>query len=186
MVQVDVEEHERNAARLAEGASPAASAALTEVVEAVRKIGSKRRRSLRPTTKAAITLLIAYGIFLIAAYYVARDYVPPQRPDGEIVEILHNPRHEGGFTYSERSYQLWRYADENQFEQHSPVLLYEELTPLGPARSRLEDVQRIGHGHYAFLGRPAFTYKEIFFSTSDNSDPRTNGRRYYLVLPRRH
>jgi hypothetical protein len=119
MVQVDVEEYERDAARLAEGSSTAAKAALAEVVDAVRKIESKRRRSLRPMTKGAI-LLIAYGIFLIAAYCAGRDYVPPPKPDGEIVEILHNPHYEGGFTYSERSYQLWRYADANQFEQHSP------------------------------------------------------------------
>lgn len=61
----------------------------------------------------------------------------------------------------------------------SPVMLFENGTPLGPAHSSQTDIEDIGEGRYLHSKRVGF-----FLSASDNSDPRTNGRNYWVVLPK--
>jgi hypothetical protein len=56
------------------------------------------------------------------------------------------------------------------------VRLYEDGKPLGDPFSTYEDMIKVGAG--AYLGR----YDRLSFTTSDNSDPRTNGRRYAAKL----
>ena len=51
-------------------------------------------------------------------------------------------------------------------------LLYEGQDLLGPADSPLPSVVSLGRGHYGWHDG------QLTFSTSDNSDPNTNGRRY--------
>ncbi len=58
----------------------------------------------------------------------------------------------------------------------SRVMLLEDGEPLGPAHSSHDDVRERGHGAFSHWGR------EFYFSTSDGSDPNTNGRTYALVL----
>ena len=53
------------------------------------------------------------------------------------------------------------------------VRLYENGVELATGNSRLEEIQEKGSGRY-FAWR-----SQIYFSTPDNSDPRTNGRLYY-------
>jgi hypothetical protein len=62
-------------------------------------------------------------------------------------------------------------------EKRSPVLLYENDRLLGPAHSIHKDIAQIGLGRYSHWG------KGMVFSTSDNSDPNTNGRKYWAVVP---
>jgi hypothetical protein len=186
-----LQEFEREASALADGATREARAALESVVREIRTLHPEPQRApnwlqtnwlqKRATGLAAIGA--AYALFLLAAHYVSRDYVPVQKPDGAILETVQYPRHLGGFSYNVRSYILSGQADPDERNQRSPVILYEDLTPLGPAHSRIKDIAREGHGRYAFVGRPSFAFKEIIFSSSDNSDPRTNGRNYWLVLP---
>ncbi len=59
----------------------------------------------------------------------------------------------------------------------SMVQLYEDTLALGPKGSNLADVRSLGRGHYLHL-RYA-----LYFSTSDNSDPRSNGRSYTWGVP---
>lgn len=56
----------------------------------------------------------------------------------------------------------------------SRIILQENGRPLGPAHSEINEVRSAGHGAFIHLGR------DLFFSTSDNSDPRTNGRSYEI------
>jgi len=58
----------------------------------------------------------------------------------------------------------------------STLKLYEDGKPLGPAHSSHADIAKLGGGRWAHWGRNA-----VQFSTSDNSDPRTNGRKYLAV-----
>ena len=53
--------------------------------------------------------------------------------------------------------------------------LWENETPLGPDEQVHEHIRELGHGRYSLWGR------QIYFSTSDNSDARTNHRVYRLV-----
>lgn len=58
-----------------------------------------------------------------------------------------------------------------------PVGLFENNIPLGPQHESQSLIDAYGRGNYII--RNNF----LFFSTSDNSDPRTNGREYTLKWP---
>lgn len=54
----------------------------------------------------------------------------------------------------------------------SALRLFEDGRELGPAHASHSDIRQLGAGRYSHWGN------QLYFSTSDNSDPRTNGRRY--------
>lgn len=58
----------------------------------------------------------------------------------------------------------------------SGLLLFENGKPLGPARSVHKDIREQGRGRYSH-----WTQGGLYFSASDNSNPRTNGRRYEVA-----
>ena len=67
------------------------------------------------------------------------------------------------------------FDDENN-STASLVRLYEDGVQLGPSHASHDEIQRLGAGRYShWKGR-------LYFSSSDGSDPRANGRRY--VRPR--
>jgi hypothetical protein len=55
----------------------------------------------------------------------------------------------------------------------SSLRLYEGSTPLGPAHSVHDDIRTVGRGRFSHWGNA------LFFSASDNTDPRANGRSYF-------
>lgn len=55
--------------------------------------------------------------------------------------------------------------------------LYENGTCLGPGNALHDDIRSIGRGRYSFWKGT------LYFSTSDNSSPLENGRRYEMYLP---
>ncbi|MBR0900993.1 hypothetical protein JQ616_39065 [Bradyrhizobium tropiciagri] len=59
--------------------------------------------------------------------------------------------------------------------------LYEDDKLLGPANSAQQEIINKGAGRFAFY-RDTWNYfgPALMFSTSDNSDPNTNGRKYRL------
>jgi len=63
-------------------------------------------------------------------------------------------------------------------EAVSSVRLLEGDRYLGPAAANHEDIRDLGAGSFSHWG------STVFFSTSDNSDPNTNGRVYSVVPPR--
>jgi len=60
----------------------------------------------------------------------------------------------------------------------SPAALLEDGRPLGPGNALHAEIGTQGGGRFSFWKD---TY--LYFSSSDNSDPRANGRQYTLVLP---
>ncbi len=58
----------------------------------------------------------------------------------------------------------------------SMLTLWEDGRPLGPARSVHARIREKGRGRFSH-----WTRETLYFSTSDNSDPRTNGRRYEVA-----
>jgi hypothetical protein len=54
----------------------------------------------------------------------------------------------------------------------SALRLFEDGRELGPAHASHSDIRQHGGGRYSHWG------DQLYFSASDNSDPRTNGRRY--------
>lgn len=59
----------------------------------------------------------------------------------------------------------------------SPVVVFEDKRPLGPAHSNFREISQNGLGHYAH-----WRDQGIMFSTSDNSDPNENRRSYWAVV----
>lgn len=63
---------------------------------------------------------------------------------------------------------------------HWRVELFEDGKPLGPVEALHEDIRHTGKGawsHWNFGG-----VSRVLFSTSDNSDPNENGRKYELMV----
>ncbi|NUQ62375.1 MAG: putative Ig domain-containing protein [Pirellulales bacterium] len=58
----------------------------------------------------------------------------------------------------------------------SALMLFEDGKPLGPPRSVHQDIREKGKGRYSH-----WTREGLYFSASDNTDPRTNGRRYEVA-----
>jgi hypothetical protein len=81
---------------------------------------------------------------------------------------------ENGFAYL-------AYSGKSQLSSHrhpSPAQVLEDGIPLpGPANALHEDIRLIGQGRFSFW------YEQVYFSTSDNSDPRTNDRVYEMAYP---
>jgi MoaA/NifB/PqqE/SkfB family radical SAM enzyme len=78
--------------------------------------------------------------------------------------------------------QRYAYCVEVGYEQGSddvavsPLRLFEDEYPLGPAHATHQDVRTVGGGRYSHW------HGRLWFSSSDNSDPRSNGRRYSIEM----
>jgi hypothetical protein len=57
-------------------------------------------------------------------------------------------------------------------ESGSRIRVLEDGKALGPAHASHDEIRRVGSGRFSHWGA------QLYFSTSDNSDPRSNGRRY--------
>jgi hypothetical protein len=101
-------------------------------------------------------MALIYAIYLPVALYLRGNYVSVPRPQGGIVEPLRDIRHIEGFGYkASTAVSFMRYADDEPDNQRSPIILYENSTPLGPAHSPHPDVQFIGHGRYSHWNEDA-------------------------------
>jgi len=59
----------------------------------------------------------------------------------------------------------------------SAITLFEDGLPLGPAHVSHDDIRTLGKGRYSHWG------EALYFSTSDDTDPNTNGRVYSVQPP---
>jgi hypothetical protein len=145
----------------------------------------------QPRHRTMMVLAISaaiYAAYLPLALWLGHTYVPIEMPQGKKVEPLVGIKHIEGFAYQALTYSLLPYADNNPDNQRSPIILYENMTPIGLAHSAHADIQEIGRGRYSHWNdNPKSGWRTIrgmLFSASDNTDPRTNDRRYWAVLPR--
>jgi hypothetical protein len=130
-----------------------------------------------------IGLLAYFGL----AAWLTRFYDDPT-PQGKIVIRTYLPFVKlSGSEYIARPTEirtlrsiegLSNIADSNDNNRRSPVVLYEDGHPLGPAHSLHADIADLGMGRYSH-----WTTEGVRFSTSDNSDPNSNGRHYWIVVP---
>ena len=64
-------------------------------------------------------------------------------------------------------------------ESVSRLVVFENGRPLGPAHACHADIRGLGGGRFSHWG------DKVYFSASDNSDPRTNGRKYTVAEVKR-
>ena len=97
-----------------------------------------------------------------------RPYAGLQR-----VEILHTFHHCEGFMYS---VPVLVKGDTSEEPLKSKLVFFEDGEPLRRAHERHSTISGTGRGAYSHWER------DIYFSTSDNSDPNSNGRTYSYVI----
>lgn len=84
-------------------------------------------------------------------------------------------RSDGGYAY-QIGYVLSVSGDSNENEKASTMRLYENGVELKPAHSYHSDIRQYGKGAFSHWGTT------LYFSASDNSNPKTNGRKYTYTL----
>lgn len=139
---------------------------------------------MKQLLRVILVSLAIFAIYLPAAYFMGRDFVPPPRPEGLFVQQLLRMQPTQGFAYETPDSTGSGLSDQDEENQKSPIVIYENTNPLGPRHSSRDHVEAIGLGRYSHTKRPLDSWAYFSFSTSDNSDPRTNGRTYWAVIPK--
>jgi hypothetical protein len=140
-------------------------------------------------TKSLVILgSVAAAAYFATAFWLRTAYhpvLPANAPkvSGDIV-LLQRPFREfldSKFAVISNDTMFNDFADSADDNNRSDVQLYEDEKPLGPAHSVHADVANMGGGRFSHW---RFNYSMFLFSSSDNTDPRTNGRNYWAVRPR--
>jgi hypothetical protein len=86
-------------------------------------------------------------------------------------------RHDEGLSWIAPVPALNAYADGPDFPARSPLVVLENDLPLGPAHASHAAIRANGGGSYSH-------WRDcVFLSTTDDSNPNHNGRRYVAILP---
>jgi hypothetical protein len=124
--------------------------------------------------------IVAIAAYALTAYWLKVSYLPPVRSETE-------PKVAGTKLLLRRPYLRFLdsdfvgLADTADNNERSPVQIYEDDKPLGPAHSSHAGVAKTGRGRFSHWERNGGAI--FVFSSSDNSDPQTNGRAYWAVKP---
>lgn len=133
---------------------------------------STRRRIARPGASGLAALLgLCLILVAVGLDQVTRDVVLdlPQE------QIEKGPGHAYKVPLKHALERPWRLIGDNANSPYrSNLQVREDGEPLGPPHVLYESLVAEGGGAFVHWGR------SLFFSTSDNSDPRHNGRRYAL------
>lgn len=82
--------------------------------------------------------------------------------------------------YSGNSFLVLNFAtggNSNELPNNSHVMIFENLTALGPQYSTIQNIVNLGFGRFNHWGT------RLYFSSSDNSNPMSNGRTYWWGVP---
>ena len=136
-----------------------------------------------------IGALAAVSLYFLAAYWLRTSFVDDANfakgPDvaGE-KRLMYRPFSRLGrssFSVGQERYGLFDDLTDSEESPHrSPIEMYENDKRLGPAHSSQEDIVALGRGRFSHWKKNGTT---LYWSSSDGSDPNTNGRAYWVVKP---
>ena len=85
---------------------------------------------------------------------------------------------ESGHAWTVPIREFGALADTVERPARSPLILLEDGVPLGPPHAAHAQIRDHGCGRYSHWG------EHLYFTSSDNSPPDRNGRRYAVLIPR--
>ncbi len=130
-----------------------------------------RERLFRSRRQIRTTVAVLLGLNALMAWWVVIgievEYpIPPDKVD----------LREGHSYEYQLPRRLFRVRSDSQVDRRqAESVLREDGGPMGPAHGNHRSIGSIGMGKYSHWG------DNLIFSSSDNSDPRTNGRHYSLI-----
>jgi hypothetical protein len=127
-----------------------------------------------------VSAVAAIAVYFSAALWLKYTYVEPPKPPGVVLR-LDRPflTMEGSdLAFNVKLPSLDQLSDTPEFPSKSPFILYENTTPLGPAHVAHAEIEKYGHGRFSHWSGAGF-----IFSSSDGTNPLTNGRTYWAVIP---
>lgn len=133
--------------------------------------------------------IAAVCVYFAAAHWLQVNYAPdpnfaygPSVP-GEKIRLVppFSRLDDSRFAVSVEQYKLFdEFADSDEGGARSTIELYENNTRLGPAHSKYSEIVSLGQGRFSHSKKKRTA---VYWSSSDNTDPTTNGRAYWLVKP---
>ncbi len=183
---------ERDCRRMADGASPDAKRILETMADGYRAAATDLPEG--PKSRRVWTVLFSvmgiFAIYFLTAYWLKQNDPVVISPvvSGHIVHLQQPFIIRGNFGAVSPDYWFGDVADSDSDLHRSPVAIYENDRPLGPAHTDRAEVAEKGMGrisHWRSDDSPVlYGGRSMFvFSSSDNSDPNRNGRAYWVVLP---
>jgi hypothetical protein len=131
------------------------------------------------TTTIMVAAGLLFGIYFPIALWLKFSFEPPPGPPGWTWKLIYFRKFDdSGIVFVSNVAKLRDVGDSSDAPDRSPMILYEDGKPLGPAHSVHADISKHGHGRFSHWN------KMVIFSTSDNSDPAVNGREYWAVIPK--
>lgn len=133
-----------------------------------------------PSTRVTVVMMLLMMICASNCKKQIKDQAstPTPTPKDSTIKIsLIGLKSDSGYSYK-IDYDLGVTGDSQTNPQQSTLRLFENGVELIPAHSNHEDIRKYGLGQFSHWGNT------LYFSTSDNSNPLTNGRRYsYMMKP---
>ena len=127
--------------------------------------------------KFILPLVILWAVTLAAVILLVLPGNPISSGFKQVVPVeVQNAQPSGHGPYSYIVPMGTKLLTQNDTFQ-SPTQLYEDEQALGPGNSQHADIGTKGMGRFSF-----WKGGSLIFSSSDNSNPRTNGRQYTLVI----
>lgn len=127
-----------------------------------------------------VCAIVAIAAYFSAALWLKSSYVEPPKPAG-VAFRLNRPFFElqgSDIAFSVKMPSLEHLSDTMDLPQRSPFVLFENMTRLGPAHTEHAEIVKYGHGRFSHWNDSGF-----IFSSSDGTNPRSNGRTYWAVIP---
>jgi hypothetical protein len=136
----------------------------------------QEQRYSRSRGSPFIVVAVSGYLFLVGLWLVATRQVPAPGIR-KVLQSLLRPRHKAALTGVAAEHgHCWLAPLPQRLpsdaESGSRIRLFEDGKALGPAHVSHDEIRRLGAGRFSHWGA------QLYFSTSDNSDPRSNGRHY--------
>lgn len=131
---------------------------------------------MTPIFRRSLLLRLLAGLGLLLGSLII--YVDVFAPNATVRLGAVDTKHDDGFAYiaqlkKHSSFPLEHRSDGPNRPDASDLILFEDGRPLGPAHSSHAEIRRQGAGRFSHWDAA------LWFSSSDGTDPRTNGRSYH-------